>query len=438
MAFNLSNPLHTGHSTSRSWAPNMNTASLTTSDASSLSLALKPQADQTGPATDVAPGKIMIVDDEIANVLIVKKHLERAGYQSFETTTDASATMAMLSRTRPDVLLLDINMPEISGIEILRQIRALEQSHQLPVLVLTANTDDDVKWTCLELGATDFLLKPVDAMELVPRVRNALFNKSYRDQLQNHAAELEIKVQQRTRELENSRREAIFCLARAAELRDNDTGNHVIRVGRFAGIIAKQLGCPDWFVHDIQVAAQLHDVGKIAIPDSILLKPGKLEPEEFEIIQDHVKLGHQIIKPHMHSDADEMRKHVDTGAEMLRDGSSLMRLAASIAQTHHEKFDGTGYPIGLAGDDIPLEGRITAVADVYDALSAERPYKKALPREKCFAILEEGKGKHFDPDVLEAFFNAASEIVRVQLEYMDHCERTAAPAESGESSAESS
>ena len=180
------------------------------------------------------------------------------------------------------------------------------------------------------------------------------------------------------------------------------------------------MGLPDWFVGDIELAAQLHDVGKIAVPDAILLKPGKLEPEEFEIIQSHVKFGRQIIKPFASNEASVMRSHVHAGADMLRDGSSLMRLAASIAQTHHERWDGTGYPIGLAGEDIPLEGRITAVADVFDALSSERPYKKAMPREKCFEILEEGRGNHFDSKVLDAFFKGSSDIVRVQVEFMDY------------------
>jgi putative two-component system response regulator len=287
------------------------------------------------------------------------------------------------------------------------------------VLILTANSESDIKLKCLELGATDFLVKPVDPMELAPRVRNALKMKSYQDRLQNHATELEQKVCQRTRELEMSRREVIYCLARAAELRDNDTGNHVIRVGRYAGIIAKNLGLADSFVCDIELAAQLHDVGKIAVPDAILLKPGRLEPEEFETIQSHVKFGRQIIRPYAVSEATIMRRHVEVGSEMLRDGSELMRLAASIAQTHHERFDGTGYPIGLAGADIPIEGRITAVADVYDALSSERPYKSALPREKCFQIMSDGRGTHFDPGVLDAFFAASSEIVQIQVEFMD-------------------
>lgn len=368
------------------------------------------------------PGKIMIVDDEIANVLIVKKYLERVGYRSFETTTDSSAALRIIQATKPDILLLDINMPSFDGIEILRELRGSPEFKHLPVLILTANTDENIKLTCLELGATDFLLKPLDPMDLTARVRNSLKLKSFQDRLQHHATELEVKVEQRTRELEASRREVVYCLARAAELRDNDTGNHVIRVGRFAGLIARSMGLPEWFIRDIEMAAQLHDVGKIAIPDAILLKPGKLEPEEFEIIQNHVKFGHQIIEPHAGTDARLLRQHVEFGSDMLRNGSALMRLAASIAQTHHERFDGTGYPLGLAGTDIPLEGRITAVADVFDALSAERPYKKAMPREKCFSILREGRGTHFDPDVLDAFFASTREIVRVQLDFMDHVE----------------
>ncbi|MEM9367090.1 MAG: HD domain-containing phosphohydrolase [Planctomycetota bacterium] len=374
----------------------------------------------------IPPGKVMIVDDEIANVLVVKKHLERAGYESFETTTDSTAAMELIRRTAPDVLLLDINMPKISGLDILREIRLDRSMTSLPVLILTANTEQSVKLQCLDLGATDFLLKPVEAVDLVPRVRNALILRGHQRKLETYAQELEAKVRERTLELEQAHREAIYCLARAAEMRDNDTGYHVIRVGRYAGIIAKQLGCQPWFVRDIEVAAQLHDVGKIAIPDAILQKPGRLEPEEFDVIQSHVKLGHQIIQPYVERDAERLREHVILGSDMLHAGEArpagctLMQLAGSIAQSHHEKFDGSGYPLGLAGEDIPLEGRVVAVADVYDALSAERVYKKALPREKCFEILQEGRGEHFDPKVLDAFFSASREIIDVQLQYMDH------------------
>ncbi|WP_315851403.1 HD domain-containing phosphohydrolase [Rhodopirellula sp. MGV] len=361
----------------------------------------------------------MIVDDESTNVEVAKRLLSIAGHDDFVTTTDSTRAINLLHTAEPDVVLLDINMPHVDGISILSQIRSVPKFRQLPVLILTANSHSEIKLRCLELGATDFLLKPIDPMELAPRVRNALQSKQYRDTLVKYTQNLENIVRKRTKQLEDTRRDAIHCLARAAELRDNDTGNHVIRVGRYAGIVARQLELSEDFISDLELAAQLHDVGKIAIPDSILLKPGKLEPEEYEVIQQHVRHGRQIIQPYVGREADTMRGHVRAGAEILSDDNSLMRLAASIAQTHHEKFDGTGYPIGLAGEDIPIEGRITAVADVYDALSSERPYKKAMPREKCFRIMEDGRGSHFDPVVLDAFFRGASEIVRVQVEFAD-------------------
>ncbi len=379
----------------------------------------QPQVIAARDGSERLPGNIMLIDDEPVNIAVAQKLLERAGYYSFKSTTDSTAAFKLIQSSLPDLVLLDINMPEVSGIEILKQIRTHRATQHLPVLILTANSDNDIKLICLELGATDFLIKPVDPMELVPRVRNALQSKSYHDRLRRHARELEKKVHERTQELDLSRRQAIYCLARAAEMRDNDTGHHVIRVGRFAGVIAKNMGLPDSYVSDIELAAQLHDVGKIAIPDAILRKPGKLEDDEYEIVKNHVKHGRNIIQPYLAHEANVMRSHVERGAEMLRDGSNLMRMAATIAQTHHEKFDGSGYPIGLAGEDIPIEGRITAVADVYDALSSERSYKKALSRKKCFEIMEQGRSKHFDPAVLDAFFQGASDIVKVQVEFMD-------------------
>jgi putative two-component system response regulator len=365
------------------------------------------------------PGSIMIVDDEPANVAVVRKLLERAGYTSFNTTIDAGVAFDLIKTTQPDVVILDVIMPGVSGVDVLQQIRSDPATHQIPVLILTANDDQEVQLKCLELGATDFLIKPVDPMKLVPRVRNALQIKSYQDRLTNHLEELERTISARTQELEVSRRQAVYCLARAAELRDNDTGHHVIRVGRFAGIIARNLGMPPDHVSEIELAAQLHDVGKIAVPDAILMKPGELEEDEFAIMQKHVKHGRSIIKSYTEHDAEVMRRHVEHGPELLADGSRLMRLAATIAQLHHEKFDGTGYPIGLAGEDIPLEVRITTVADVFDALSSERPYKRAIPRQECFGILEKERGRHFDPKVLDAFFRGTDEIIKVQIEFMD-------------------
>ncbi len=372
------------------------------------------------PSGRLPRGKILILDDEIANVRVLKRYLSGVGYADIVTTTDSSTAMAMIEREKPDLLLLDIMMPEVSGIDILRMLRDNRRYRHLPVLVVTANTDLETKRVCLELGATDFLHKPVDPLDLLPRVRNTLVTKSFQDQLAGYAQQLEKRVAQRTRELEASRKQVVHCLARAAEYRDTETGNHVIRVGKYAGVIAKQLGLSDDEVSNIEMAAQLHDVGKIAIPDAILHKPGKLDPDEFDIIKRHSAVGHAIVRPHAPEDADRLKQHVIAGGQLLIVQSSpLLRLAASIALSHHERWDGAGYPLGLQGEDIPLEARITSVADVFDALSSVRPYKGAMPREKCFQILEEGRATQFDPRVLDAFFTQSDAIVQIQKELVD-------------------
>ncbi|MBM83151.1 MAG: hypothetical protein CMJ78_21525 [Planctomycetaceae bacterium] len=219
------------------------------------------------------------------------------------------------------------------------------------------------------------------------------------------SAHLEHAVRKRTHELNQSRKEVIRCLARAAEFRDDQTGHHIARVGRYARLIAEQLGYQDEAADTIELAAQLHDVGKIGLPDDVLLKEGKLTPEEFELIQKHPSFGVKIIYRMPDSEITQLKRHSKLGSEMLKATTSpILDVAAQIALTHHERWDGTGYPLGLAGTDIPLEGRITAVADVFDALSTKRPYKVAYPLNKCFEILEEGRGTRFDPDILDAFF----------------------------------
>jgi putative two-component system response regulator len=327
--------------------------------------------------------------------------------------TDSTQAIATIYRDNPDILLLDIMMPEVSGLEILESIRADQHYARLPVLILTGADNRELKREALELGATDFLTKPVDAEELIPRVRNALLVKSYQD-------DLEMKVRERTVELEKARRELIYCLARASEYRDNETGNHVIRVGCYAGIIADELGLEQDRVLMIQQAATLHDLGKIGMPDSILLKPGKLTPEEFESVQKHCAYGKKICRPMSLEEFGAFSSHTQLGAEMISNCTSpLMETAASIALTHHEKWDGSGYPLGLAGEHIPIEGRITAIADVFDALSSKRPYKPAFPLEKCFATLEDSRGGHFDPAALDAFFRRKDDIVAVQIAHAD-------------------
>lgn len=364
--------------------------------------------------------KIMIIDDVAVNALSIRNHLKNQGFHNFAIVNDAGKALQAIRDDHPDVVLLDVWMPEVNGLEILRVMSLDPELQHIPVLIVTADTDPETRRTALELGANDFLAKPVDVHELIPRVRNALLIKLHQDGLLDQKAKLERQVRLRTAELLASRQQLILSLARAAEHRDNETGNHVIRVGRYVGLIAEELGYPPEQVAMLELAAQLHDVGKIGIPDSILFKEGRLEPEEYDLIKGHCALGKKIIEPIPERDWMIMRTHTRIGESILhvRD-SPLLILAARIAQTHHERWDGTGYPLGLAGEDIPMEGRMTAVADVYDALSTQRSYKPAFPREKCFRILEDGRGKHFDPTVLDAFFKRSEQIIDVQMALMD-------------------
>ena len=286
--------------------------------------------------------------------------------------------------------------------------------------MLTATEDHELKLSALELGATDFLRKPVDRTDLVPRVRNALSVKSFQDHLQVYAKELERQVQERTAELEASRLEVIYCLARAAEFRDNQTGRHVIRVGRYVGEIAKRLGLKAEEVSLLQLAAPLHDMGKIGIPDAVLLKPGRLDGAEFDRMKKHAEFGHDIVSTADGNDWGLFSEHTSRGAELMQASRSpLLKLAASIAMTHHEKWDGSGYPKGLKGEAIPIEGRMTAVADVFDALGSKRTYKLASPLEKCLKMIREGRGSHFDPQIVDAFFEALPEITQIREQLTD-------------------
>ncbi len=364
--------------------------------------------------------KIMIVDDEPINAKVVRKFLASAGYEQFILCHDAVQSIPTIASEKPDLLLLDIEMPRLNGLDVLDMIRADHQYDNLPIIILTASEDRETKTRALNSGATDFLRKPVDPTELIPRVKNTLTVKAYQDRLGSYAKDLEREVRRRTIELEESRLEIIHCLARAAEYRDNETGHHIVRVGLYAGVIARHLGLDPDHVALIQQAAPLHDVGKIGIPDAILLKPGKLEPEEFEFMQKHCGFGKRVFDRMSNDEFRTLADHTALGAKIMGDcRSPILRLAMTIALTHHERWDGSGYPLGLSGEDIPLEGRITAVADVFDALSSKRPYKPAFPLEKCLAILEDGRGSHFDPRVLDAFMAGREEVVAIQIEYSD-------------------
>ncbi len=364
--------------------------------------------------------KIMIVDDEPTNIRVVRKYLELAGYRNLVATSRATEALDLIQQERPDVVLLDIMMPQVSGFEILEELRASESGGLIPVLVLTAATDRETRNRALDLGATDCLTKPVEQHDLIPRVRNALIVKAHHDHLRNNAELLAREVRERTAELTYTRLEVIHCLARAAEYRDKDTGKHINRVGHYVGIIARQLGLGADIVELMEHASLLHDVGKIGISDSILLKPGKLTPEEFALMQTHCVLGKKVFERLSDDEWNQFKRHVDIGARIMSGTQSpLLTMAARIAITHHEKWDGTGYPLALAGEGIPIEGRITAVADVFDALSSRRPYKAAFPLDKCFEIMEKERGKHFDPAVLDVFFACKDDIVSVQIDLAD-------------------
>jgi putative two-component system response regulator len=326
--------------------------------------------------------KILIVDDEEANVLLLEQLLRREGYAKITSTTDPRQALPTFQKFQPDLLLLDLMMPHLDGYAVMKQLKPrIPPGGFLPILVITADVSTPTKHRALADGATDFLTKPIDATEAVLRVHNLLEMRYLHSQLEGENERLEVKVRERTWELEGTQLEVLARLALAAEYRDDDTGEHTRRVGHVSALLAEALGLPLTQVKLIRQAAPLHDVGKIGIPDTILLKPGKLTPEEFSVIKTHTTIGSNML-----------------GGGLF----TLMQMAETIALTHHEHWDGTGYR-GLKGEEIPLPGRITTMADVFDALTHERPYKKAWPLAQVREEIAKQSGRQFDPRVVEAF-----------------------------------
>ena len=360
----------------------------------------------------------MIVDDEESVVRITQQFLSKAGYSRFITLTDPTAALSKMQAERPDVVLLDINMPGLSGLDILRNRQKIKSLQTTPIIILSANNDSETKQNALQLGAGDFLAKPVSESELTLRVQNSLIVKRHYDNLASRAVQLEAQVRKRTLQLEKSREQVLRTLARAAEYRDNETGAHVIRVGMYSEVIARQLEMPEDWCKQIGMAAQLHDVGKIAIPDAILLNPQKFNAEQFEIMKRHCEYGCQILKPAvdqelaMFKNSKAETRHVTALATEL--DSPLLNMASTICRTHHEKWNGTGYPNNLKEDQIPIEGRITCVADVFDALCSDRPYKDAFPVKDSLEIMLSERGIRFDPRVLDAFLDRIVDIEAIR------------------------
>jgi putative two-component system response regulator len=326
--------------------------------------------------------RIMIVDDQDSNVRLLEKILKRAGYTNLKSIQDPRLVLESFLEHQPDLILLDLQMPHLDGIGVMKQLAPhIPAGDYVPILVLTADILPAARQAALSIGARDFLTKPFDAAEVLLRIHNLLETRSLYVKLQNTNEMLEAKVMQRTQELEAAQFEMLERLALAAEYRDDDTGQHTQRVSRLAGIVARAAGLPEQQCDLIRRAAQLHDIGKIGIHDSILLKPGKLLPEEFA----------------------QMKSHTSWGAKILADsGFAIIRLAAEIAAYHHERWDGTGYN-GLSGEQIPLPARIVALADVFDVLTHSRPYKKAWPLEDVLAEIRSQAGRLFDPELVGVF-----------------------------------
>ena len=358
-------------------------------------------------------GRILIVDDEPAIIRMLEGLLRQAGFELIQSTSDPFAVEDLFRSCSPDLVMLDINMPGMNGFEILERLNsAMENDAYVPVLVLTANDDQDVKNKALTAGARDLIMKPLDPVELIARAENLLEARSLHVQLRDEKKLLEMTVDERTRELRTtvtklketqielhlSRGETIHHLSLAAEFRDDETARHIQRMGLYCRLLSQRIGFDEERAEVMRLAGEMHDVGKIGIPDSILLKPGKLTDEERKIMQGHPEIGYDIL----------------AGSR-----SELLMVAATIALTHHERLDGGGYPRGLKGDQVPLEGRIAAIADVYDALTTDRVYRRAFPIERAIAMMTEDSGSHFDPDLLDMFLESMDDVLTIMQQHPD-------------------
>jgi len=350
----------------------------------------------------MAKSKILVVDDEERNLRLLKALLTPLGHEVILSLNGEEA-LEKVREIPPDLILLDVMMPKMDGFEVSRRLKGDEETAIIPIVMVTALEEVEDRIKALEAGADDFLSKPVDKTELKARVQSLLKVKAYNDHIRNYQKELEAEVAKRTNQLRQaynkiraSSLETIYRLSKAAEYKDKDTGSHILRMSRYSAAVARKMGLKEVNVEGILYASPMHDVGKIGTPDRILLKPGKLNKDEWEIMKQHASNGGQILAG---SDA------------------GFIKLADVIALTHHEKWDGSGYPKGLKGLKIPLAGRIAAIADVFDALTSKRPYKEPFSLEKSYSIIKESKGNHFDPDVVDAFFAIEDEILSIKEKY---------------------
>jgi two-component system response regulator RpfG len=334
---------------------------------------------------DPAVSHVLIVDDQLTSRMILERVvLSLAEPVEPVAFADPVAALEWAKANVPDLVLTDLKMPHMSGVEFTQWLRNTPVCRDVPVVIVTCVDEPASRYRALEAGATDFLTKPIDPHECRARCRNLLKLRRQQRVIEGRARALEAQVETQTRELRLREHETLRCLARAGEFRDSDTQGHVTRMARTTRIIAEALGLDEAFCEVIEHAAPMHDIGKIGIPDSILLKPGRLDEHERTIMMQHAEIGYDI----------------------LRDSPSrYLQVGATIARSHHERFDGKGYPQGLGGDEIPIEARIVALADVLDALLSERPYKRPWPEDRVLALVRSESGGHFDPDCVSALFD---------------------------------
>jgi len=346
-----------------------------------------------------ARNTVMVVDDQSTGRAILEQVMrgldERVAVEGFARPVDA---VVWATRHVSDLVLVDYLMPEMDGIEFVKRLRALPGYEHVPIVMITVHDDRKVRYAALDAGITDFLTKPIDARECLARCRNLLTLRRQHVVLEDRRRLLEHMVEDATREVREREKETLLRLARAGEFRDEETGYHLIRMSRYSRLIANAIGLDADEAETVELAAPLHDIGKIGIPDHILLKADKLDGAEWEVMRRHPVIGHEILKG---------------------SASKYVRMGALIALGHHEKYDGSGYPNGLVGDHIPLCARIVAVADVYDALTSVRPYKNAWGSEQAFEYVTGQAGRHFDPRMVEAFSGMKKQVLQVQQEWRD-------------------
>jgi two-component system response regulator RpfG len=342
---------------------------------------------------------VVIIDDEFTSRVILERVISSIQENIVvKTFSDPISAIIWIRDNSPDMILVDYMMTDMTGVEAVKKMRTIASIEGVPIIVVTSIEDRDIRYQALDAGASDFITKPIDPYECRIRCRNMLYLRLQQKTILQHSRALEQQIADATQQILFRETETLLRLAKAGEFRDTDTGNHVLRMAKYSYLIAEKLGMSPEHCKLIELAAPMHDIGKIGIPDNILLKPGKLDPDEFTIMKTHPTIGYKILH----------------GSP-----SKYLSLGAEIALAHHEKYDGSGYPNGTKGEAIPVEARIVAVADVFDALTSERPYKKKWTNEAAIEFLQANSGSHFDPACVAAFMEQQGQVAIIQQQLQD-------------------